>query len=78
MIKVTVSTNSIRKVIDNIDPSTRTIRSVLDEAGLDYNRNQVHFYGDVVTRDMMDKTFVENGIYEDAMFSAVVKADSAC
>ena len=78
MINVTISTNSIRKVIENVDPSTRTLRSVFDEAGLDYNTKQIHFYGDVVTRDMLDKTFVENGIYENAMFSAVVKADSAC
>lgn len=78
MIKVTISTNSIRKVIENVDPATRTLRSVFDEAGLDYTTKQIHFYGDVVTRDMLDKTFVQNDIYEDAMFSAVVKADSAC
>ena len=78
MITVTVISNSIRKTVNDVDPSTRTIRSVLDEAGLDYNRFSVHLFGDVVTSDMLDKTFVDNGIYEDCTFASVTKADSAC
>lgn len=78
MIKVTIHTNSVRKPVENVDPSTRTIRSVLDEAGVDYNRFQVHYYGDVITAQDLDKTLAEYGIYEDCSFSSVTKADSAC
>jgi len=77
MIKVTVNTNAVRKS-EEVDPSTTTVRQVFEKFGLDYSRYTVHMYGDVVTSDMLDKTLIENGVYEDVTFSSVTKADSAC
>ena len=78
MIKVTVGMNLVRRPAKEVDESTTTLRSVLDEAGIDYARQTVHLNGDTVTADMLDKTFAANGIYEDCFLASVTKADSAC
>ena len=76
MIKVTIGSNFNQKVVE-VDESTTTIVSVLDEAGIDYNRFTVHLNGDVVTSGNLDKTFAQAGIYEDCYLTSTTKADSA-
>lgn len=76
MIKVTVGQNMVKKTVD-VDESTQTLRSVLEENGMDANRFTFHLDGDTVTRDMLDKTFAENGIYENCFLVSVSKTDSA-
>lgn len=77
MIKVTVGSNFTQKVFENVDESTATVRSILDQGGVDYNRFTVHMNGDVVTSDKLDRTFAQNGVYEDCYLMSTTKADSA-
>ena len=77
MIKVNVSTNMTRKTVE-IDESTTTIRSFMDQEHLDYGRFQFHIAGEAVTAGMLDKTFAENGYYDDVYLVSVTKTDSAC
>ena len=76
MIKVIVGSNFTQKSFD-VDESTTTIRSILEEGNVDYNRFTVHLNGDVVTSGNLDKTFVQAGIYEDCYLTSTTKADSA-
>lgn len=76
MIKVTVGQNLMKKVFNDIDESTMTLRSVLEKAGMN-TAATFHLDGDVVTADMMDKTFAANGVYENCYLVSVTKADSA-
>lgn len=76
MIKVNVSSNFVSNTFE-VDESTTTVRSVLDQAGIDYNRFQVLLGAQVVTPDKRDKTFVQLGVYEDCFLSSTTKADSA-
>lgn len=76
MIKVTVGANFNQKTVE-VDESTTTIVSVLDEAGIDYNRFTVHLNGDVVTAEKRAKTFAQAGVYEDCYLMTTTKADSA-
>ena len=76
MIKVIVGSNFTQKSFD-VDESTATIRSILEEGNVDYNRFTVHLNGDVVTSGSLDKTFAQAGIYEDCYLTSTTKADSA-
>ena len=76
MIKVTIGSNFNQKVVE-VDESTTTIVSVLDEAGIDYNRFTVHLNGDVVTADKRSKTFAAAGVFEDCYLMSTTKADAA-
>lgn len=76
MIKVTVGINLNRETVE-VDESTTTIRSVLDNNGIDYNRYMVNLNGDVVSSANIDKTFAEAGVYSDCFLTSVTKADSA-
>lgn len=76
MIKVNVSSNFVSNTFE-VDESTTTVRSVLDQAGVDYNRFQVLLGAQVVTPDKRDKTFVQLGVYDDCFLSTTTKADSA-
>lgn len=76
MINVTIGSNMSRRTV-TVDESTTTLRSVLDENGLDYNRFTVHLDGDTVTADKLDKTFAENGVFENCFLVSVSKTDSA-
>ena len=51
MIKVNVSSNFVSNTFE-VDESTTTVRSVLDQAGIDYNRFQVLLGAQVVTADL--------------------------
>lgn len=76
MINVTIGSNMSRRTV-TVDESTTTLRSVLDQNGLDYNRFTVHLDGDTVTADKLDKTFAENGVFENCFLVSVSKTDSA-
>lgn len=76
MIKVTIGSNFNQKVVE-VDESTTTIKSVLDEAGIDYGRFSVHLNGDAVTAAKRDMTFAAAGVYEDCYLVSTTKADSA-
>ncbi len=76
MIKVTVGQNMVKKTVE-VDESTQTLRNVLNDNGMDANRFTFHLNGDAVTQDMLDKTFVENGVYENCFLVSVSKTDSA-
>lgn len=76
MINVTVGSNMNRRTV-SVDESTTTLRSVLENNGIDYNRFTVHLDGDPVTNDKLDKTFAENGVFDNCFLVSVSKTDSA-
>jgi len=75
MIKVTVGNNVKRenKIVD----AGRTLRSVLEEAGIDYTRGVMHLDGSSLQAGDLDKTFADFGITEKCFLLNVVKADNA-
>lgn len=73
MIKVIVGTNTSRKSV-MVDPS-RTLKSVLEENGIDYSRGGIHLDGLAVGGEGINKSFAEHGITEDCILVAVVKGD---
>ena len=74
-IQVVVGNNVSRqtKVVD----SSASLRSVLEEAGIDYARGGVHLDGSPVQAGGLDKSFDDYGITERAYLLSVVKADNA-
>ena len=74
-ISIVVGNNVSRqtKVVD----SASTLRSVLEEAGIDYARGGVHLDGSPVQAGGLDKSFDDYGITERAYLLSVVKADNA-
>lgn len=66
----------MKKTVE-VDESTATLRSALEENGMDAGSSTFHLNGDTVTGDMLDRTFAENNIYEDCYLTSVTKADSA-
>ena len=76
MIKVNVSSNFVSNTYE-VDESTTTVRSVLDQAGIDYNRFQVLLGAQTVTKTKLYQTFVQLGVYDDCFLSTTTKADSA-
>lgn len=75
MIKVTIGQNMIRKTVE-IDESTTTLRSALENAGMNTSAT-FWLDSDVVTPPMMEKTFAECGVYDNCYLTSVTKADSA-
>lgn len=73
MIKVIVGTNTSRKSV-MVDPS-RTLKSVLEENGVDYSRGGIHLDGLAVGGEGINRTFAEHGITEDCILISVVKGD---
>lgn len=75
MIKVTVGNNVKRenKIVD----AGRTLRSVLEEAGIDYTKGVMHLDGSSLQAGDLDKTFADFGITEKCFLLNVVKADNA-
>lgn len=73
MIRVTIGTNTSRKNI-TIDPA-RTLKSVLEENGIDYSTGGIHLDGLAVGGEGLNKSFTDHGIAEDCILIAVVKGD---
>lgn len=75
MIKVVVGNNVKRETV--IVDSTATLRSTLEEAGIDYTRGVMHLDGSSLNPGDLDKTFGQFGIAEKCFLLNVVKADNA-
>ena len=73
MIQVTVGNNVKREKM--IVDANRTLRSVLEEAGIDYTRGVMHLDGASVNPGDLHKTFASFGIAEKCFLLSVVKAD---
>ena len=75
MIKVTVGNNVKRESV--IVEATTTLRSVLEEAGVDYTKGVMHLDGSSLNAGDLDRTFEDFGIAEKCFLLNVVKADNA-
>jgi len=75
MIKVTVGNNVKRESVI-VSPNT-TLRSVLENNGIDYTRGVMHLDGSSLNPGDLDKTFESFGITEKCFLLNVVKADNA-
>ncbi len=75
MVKVMVGNNVKRESV--IVDSTTTLRTVLEDAGIDYTRGVMHLDGSSLMAGDLDKTFDDFGITEKCFLLNVVKADNA-
>lgn len=75
MIKVTVGNNLKRESV--IVEESTTLRTVLENAGVDYTKGQMHLDGVTLQAGELDKTFAAMGITEKCFLLNVVKADNA-
>ncbi|MDE6149603.1 MAG: hypothetical protein K2F81_05855 [Ruminococcus sp.] len=75
MVKVTVGNNVKRESV--IVDSNTTLRTVLEDAGLDYTRGVMHLDGSSLNPGDLDKTFEDFHIAEKCFLLNVVKADNA-
>lgn len=75
MISVTLGNNLKREQVI-IDPTT-TLRTALENAGVDYTRGMMHLDGASLQPGDLDKTFADFGITEKCFLLNVVKADNA-
>lgn len=75
MIKVTVGNNVSRETV--IIDSTTTLRSVLEDAGIDYTKGGINLDGSTLKPGDLDKTFADFNIADRAYLLQVVKADNA-
>ena len=75
MVKVTVG-NNVKRESKIVNPNA-TLRSVLEEANIDYTRGVMHLDGSSLQPGDLDKTFANFGITEKCILLNVVKADNA-
>jgi hypothetical protein len=76
MIKVTVGNNVKRDNV--IVEAATTLRTVLENAGIDYaGRGVIHLDGASLQPGDLDKTFADFGITEKAYLLQITKADNA-
>lgn len=75
MIKVTVGNNVKRQAV--IIEDTTTLRTVLEDVGIDYTRGVMHLDGSSLQPGDLDKTFADFGITDKCFLLNVVKADNA-
>lgn len=75
MIKVTVG-NNVKKGAVIVDENT-TLRTVLEDNGIDYTSGTMHLDGSSLKPGDLDKTFSDLGIAEKCWLLNVVKADNA-
>lgn len=75
MIKVVVGNNVKRETVI-VDANT-TLRTVLEDASVDYTRGVMHLDGSSLNPGDLDKTFASLGITEKCYLLNVVKADNA-
>lgn len=74
MIKVIVGTNTNKETL--IVEASRTLRSVLEEAEVNYSGGTLNLDGAPVKIGDLDKTFTEIGITEKCYLINIVKSDS--
>lgn len=75
MIKVVVG-NNVKRETAIVDANT-TLRTVLEDANVDYTRGVMHLDGSSLNPGDLDKTFASLGITEKCYLLNVVKADNA-
>lgn len=75
MIKVVVGNNVKRETVI-VDANT-TLRTVLEDANVDYTRGVMHLDGSSLNPGDLDKTFASLGLTEKCYLLNVVKADNA-
>ena len=75
MIRVTVGNNVKRENV--IVNDNTTLRSVLEQQGVDYTRGNLTLDGSTLQPGDLDKTFAEFGIKEKYFLMQIVKADNA-
>lgn len=75
MIKVVVGNNVKRETVI-VDANT-TLRTVLEDNGIDYTSGTMHLDGSSLKPGEIDKTFSDLGITEKCYLLNVVKADNA-
>ena len=75
MVKVIVGNNVKRETV--IVDSGSTLRSVLEDAGVDYSRGTMHLDGASLNPVDLSKTFAQMGITDKCFLLNVVKADNA-
>lgn len=75
MTKVTVGNNVNRETV--IVDEDATLRSVLEEAGIDYSKGGINLDGSSLKPGDLDKTFADFHIGEKCFLLQVVKADNA-
>lgn len=75
MINVILGNNLKRRNV-NIDARV-TLRTALEDAGIDYTRGMMHLDGVILKPADLDKTFADFGIAEKCFLLNVVKADNA-
>ena len=75
MVKVVVGNNVKRET--GIVDSDNTLRTVLEDAGIDYTKGVMHLDGSSLNPGDLDKTFDQFGITEKCFLLNVVKADNA-
>lgn len=75
MIKVMVGNNVDKKRIV-IDENV-TLRSCLEENGIEYTRGMMHLDGATLRPGDLDKTFADFGITDKCFLLSVTKTDNA-
>lgn len=75
MVKVTIGNNVKRESVI-IDEGT-TLRTALEDAGVDYTRGVMHLDGSSLNPGDLDRSFESFGITEKCFLLNVVKADNA-
>ena len=75
MVKVCVGNNVKRGNV--IVDSNVSLRSVLEDADIDYPKGPMHLAGATLQPGDLDKTFDQMGITEKCFLLNVVKADNA-
>lgn len=75
MIRVTVGNNVKRENV--IVNDNTTLRSVLEQQGVDYTRGNLTLDGSTLQPGALDKTFAEFSIKEKCFLMQIVKADNA-
>ena len=75
MIKIIVKSNTTSKSI--IADENRTLRSVLEETGIDYTVGQTSLDGATLPAGGIDKTFADYGVGEKCYLMNVAKMDNA-
>lgn len=75
MIKVVVGNNVKRESV--IVDENSTLRSVLEDNGIDYSVGRMHLDGSSLEPGALSKTFAELGITDKCYLLNVAKADNA-
>lgn len=75
MLKVTVGNNTKRSSV--IVNESTTLRTVLEQAEIDYTRGIINLDGASLNPGDLDRTFADFGITEKCYLLQVVKADNA-